>query len=347
MHDSALVTVIVPVYKVEQYLDACLESITSQTHRNLEIIVVDDGSPDACPKLCDAWAQRDARIHVIHKENGGLASARNAALPYATGSFLTFVDSDDIIAANFVEQMLANCIRENADVVMCGTKKLQEDGATVIEEERPRTQLIPSNQAVHSFLYREGCLTGAIWGKIFKAHLFDQGRKVSFPNGLNSEDYPVEAAIYHDMNAIYIDSEPLYGYRMRSGSICRPNDYVLPKGRREPAKLRPDVISIADLCCQTLISLGYSDNSALNYCMMQGRYDALYAYTRDGMAHRFTRPLRKELAHYAMPVYRDSHVPLSRKLKILLMSYVPELYVGMQGIGNIPSLIANVRKLVL
>ena len=344
MHDSALVTVIVPVYKVEQYLDACLESITSQTHSNLEIIVVDDGSPDACPKLCDAWAQRDARIHVIHKENGGLASARNAALPYATGEFLTFVDSDDIIATNFIERMLMDCIRENVDVVMCGTRKLQEDGTTIVEEERPRTQLIPSNQAVHSFLYREGCLTGAIWGKIFKAYLFDQGRKVSFPNGLNSEDYPVEAAIYHDMNAIYIDSKPLYGYRMRSGSICRPNDYALPKGRREPAKLRPDVISIADLCCRTLTNLGYSDKAALNYCMMQGRYDALYAYMRDGMAPRFTHSLRKELAHYAKPVYRDTHVPMSRKVKILLMSYVPKLYISMQRIGNILSASDATRK---
>ena len=332
MHDSALVTVVVPVYKVEQYLDACLESIVSQTYHNLEIIVVDDGSPDSCPKLCDQWAYRDSRIRVIHKENGGLASARNAALPCVSGEYITFVDSDDVIALNFVEHMLEDCLRENVDVAMCGTTRLQEDGTTIVTEERPHRQIIPSEQAIHAFLYREGCLTGAIWGKIFKAHLFDQGRKVSFPNGLNSEDYPVEAAIYHSMNAIYIDPEPLYGYRVREGSICRPTDSKVPRGHRIPSKPTPDVITIADLCCRVLTDLGYSDINALNYCRMQGRYDALYIYVQRGVARRYISPIRQELVHYAEYVYRDPNVSFSRKTKIWLMAHVPALYQWLQSL---------------
>lgn len=93
--NDPLISVIVPVYKVEKYLDECVESIVNQTYRNLEIILVDDGSPDNCPQMCDDWAKRDARIRVIHKENGGLSSARNAGLDVCTGEYISFIDSDD------------------------------------------------------------------------------------------------------------------------------------------------------------------------------------------------------------------------------------------------------------
>lgn len=104
--NNELVSVIVPVYKVEPYLDRCVASILAQTYPNLEVILVDDGSPDNCPALCDAWAQRDARIRVIHKKNGGQSDARNAGLDAASGAYISFVDSDDYIAENFIETLL-------------------------------------------------------------------------------------------------------------------------------------------------------------------------------------------------------------------------------------------------
>lgn len=103
--NNELVSVIVPVYKVEPYLDRCVASILAQTYPNLEVILVDDGSPDNCPALCDAWAQRDARIRVIHKKNGGLSDARNVGLDAASGAYISFVDSDDYIAENFIETL--------------------------------------------------------------------------------------------------------------------------------------------------------------------------------------------------------------------------------------------------
>lgn len=104
--NNELVSVIVPVYKVEPYLDRCVASILAQTYPNLEVILVDDGSPDNCPALCDAWAQRDARIRVIHKKNGGLSDARNVGLDAASGAYISFVDSDDYIAENFIETFM-------------------------------------------------------------------------------------------------------------------------------------------------------------------------------------------------------------------------------------------------
>ena len=105
MKVKSLVSVIVPIYKVEQYLDECVESIVNQTYKNLEIILVDDGSPDGCPQMCDEWLRKDGRIKVIHKKNGGLSSARNAGLDVATGEFVCFVDSDDFICLEALQKL--------------------------------------------------------------------------------------------------------------------------------------------------------------------------------------------------------------------------------------------------
>lgn len=107
--NEPLISVIIPVYGVEQYLDHCVESVTAQTYRNLEIILVDDGSKDHCPVMCDAWAGKDPRIHVVHKANGGLSSARNAGLDVATGEYIAFVDGDDWIEPTMLEPCWGGC----------------------------------------------------------------------------------------------------------------------------------------------------------------------------------------------------------------------------------------------
>lgn len=114
------VSIIVPVYKVEKYLDRCVESLVGQTLKNIEIILVDDGSPDGCPAMCDAWRRRDGRIKVIHKENGGLGFARNSGLEIACGRFVGFVDSDDYVAPDMFEKLFSAAMKENADIAMCG-----------------------------------------------------------------------------------------------------------------------------------------------------------------------------------------------------------------------------------
>ena len=118
--EDAKISVIVPVYKVEKYLDRCVESIVNQTYKNLEIILVDDGSPDDCPAMCDAWAKKDERIQVIHKENGGVSSARNRGIDAATGDYIGFVDSDDWIDHDMYEALIGALENTGSDVAMCG-----------------------------------------------------------------------------------------------------------------------------------------------------------------------------------------------------------------------------------
>ena len=125
--EEDLITIVIPIYKVENYLDKCVKSVINQTYKNLEIILVDDGSPDNCPKKCDEYEKKDTRIKVIHKENGGLSDARNAGIDIAKGKYITFIDSDDYIDSDYVEtyyNKIKNC---NYDVVVGGYKRVVDD----------------------------------------------------------------------------------------------------------------------------------------------------------------------------------------------------------------------------
>ena len=125
---ESLISIIVPVYKVENYLERCLISIIRQSYQNLEIILVDDGSPDDCPLLCDAWAEKDKRIRVIHKANGGLSDARNVGIDASHGDYLMFVDSDDYISLEMCQKLMNTAIIEDADIVSCNLYWTYGDG---------------------------------------------------------------------------------------------------------------------------------------------------------------------------------------------------------------------------
>ena len=131
MNGQSKISVIVPVYKVENFLDRCVESIVGQTYENLEIILVDDGSPDNCPAMCDKWAEKDGRIKVIHKENGGVSSARNAALDIVSGDYICFVDSDDWIDPGMYEFLYKNSQKYDADISCCGIFYDYDDGTRI------------------------------------------------------------------------------------------------------------------------------------------------------------------------------------------------------------------------
>ena len=121
-----LVSIIVPVYKVEDYLSRCVKSLIKQTYRNIEIILVDDGSPDRCPELCDFWVEQDDRIRVIHKKNGGLSDARNAGVSIAKGEYIIFVDSDDWVDDTFVESLYLGAYNTHSDICECEIIKTDE-----------------------------------------------------------------------------------------------------------------------------------------------------------------------------------------------------------------------------
>lgn len=150
MEHVPAISVVVPVYRVEPYLNRCIESILAQTFRDFELILVDDGSPDRCPQMCDEWAQRDNRIQVIHKKNGGLPDARNAGIAAATGAYLAFVDSDDWVEPDFLETLYQGMVGNGADVVQCAYRRVYEtrmqtyrNAPRVMDRAYIETELLP------------------------------------------------------------------------------------------------------------------------------------------------------------------------------------------------------------
>lgn len=208
------ISVIVPVYKVEQYLNRCIQSIVNQSYNDLEIVLVDDGSPDECPAICDSWAERDQRIKVIHKENGGLSSARNAGLDIATGDYIAFVDSDDYAASNMFEIMLDAAIRNNVDVACCG--RVRVSTASKVEMfTLPEEQVFTGEEAIKQLLIG-GAIEEAAWDKLYKADIFDKRR---FPDGEINEDIVQTIEILGACRQIVHVGRALYYYCENKNSI--------------------------------------------------------------------------------------------------------------------------------
>ena len=209
---DALVSIIVPVYQVEPYLADCLDSLLAQTYSNLEIILVDDGSTDGSGKLCDAYAERDGRVRVIHQKNAGLSAARNAGLVIARGDYYAFVDSDDVVSPFFVETLLGL----DADIAQCGFST-EEEGLA------PDDQCLPDS--VERLSGRDACealardRTGSytvVWNKLFRRRVFDDLR---FPQGKQHEDEFVSWQAFWSASRVAITEAPLYFYRQRPESI--------------------------------------------------------------------------------------------------------------------------------
>lgn len=207
------ISVIIPVYKVEDYLDECLRSVVGQTYRNLEIFLVDDGSPDRCPALCDAWAERDDRIRVIHKKNGGLSDARNAGLDVATGDFIAFVDSDDWVEPNFLEVLLTALKKEDADLGACAIQSVFPDRKEAWGCPR---YAVTDSEATLAMLYRDTAYPVAAWNKLYRRELWEELR---FPVGKICEDAFTTYQIVHRARKIVQIPEALYCYRIRPDSI--------------------------------------------------------------------------------------------------------------------------------
>ncbi len=179
-----MISVIVPVYGVEKYLNRCIESITKQTYKNLEIILVDDGSPDHCPELCDEWAERDFRIRVIHKANGGLSDARNAGMKAATGAYIGFVDSDDWIDPQMYERLVIAMKRNQCDIAACGVKMVWESGLSDrILIMTPDCVL--NRKEAQKALLEENLIKQPVWYKLYKT---DCIKHVFFDVGYCHED---------------------------------------------------------------------------------------------------------------------------------------------------------------
>lgn len=266
METKPLISVIVPIYKVEKYLVRCINSIINQTYSNLEIILVDDGSPDSCGKICDDFSTADARIYTIHKTNGGLSSARNAGLDSAHGEYIGFVDSDDYIEPNMYETMYKAIIETDAEIAACGIIRENEETHAAKLIRCPHTQKIYTDEEALKEIFLSRNLGIGVWSKLYSRQVF---QNIRFPIGETNEDAAILMQSILGRKLVHTAC-PSYHYMVRQGSIT----YRYDSGNTSDLwNHNLQICKSVDEQCPALKKV------ALYYCV-QSMFGALCAYEK-------------------------------------------------------------------
>ena len=297
-----LISVIIPVYRVENYLKRCVDSVLAQTYSHMEIILVDDGSPDECPRICDAYAEADSRVRVIHQENAGLSGARNTGIEMAEGTYLAFVDSDDYLAPGFLESLYRACRETGSDLSVCRWEYVR--GEEIPQRGTGKVSVYTGREMLEKLYCPDGAYFVVAWNKLYRRELFAE---IRYPLGRIHEDEAVTYRIYdRAQRAAYVDSS-LYGYFVAPSSITRgfnPKrmdwvtavaermDYFEKKGYRE--LMVPGLQAFADSSID--IYFGLRDFLPGS----EAQQEQIRAYVREGLRRvraygRF--PLRTEIGY--------------------------------------------------
>ena len=233
-----LISVIVPVYNVEEYMCECVDSVCSQTYRHLEIILVDDGSADGCPALCDDYALKDRRIKVIHQRNRGLSEARNIGYEASNGKYIAFVDADDITFDTYIEELYRLITKNNAQIAACAyTRVLREPEAG--DHANAESYVITSGKMLKEWHGRRKKIETVVWNKLYNRQIFAdfKGGNI-FPEGKTHEDVYTSHLLAATAETIAVTDKKLYYYRRREASISRACTKEAAKGDLEAQRAR-------------------------------------------------------------------------------------------------------------
>lgn len=306
MENRDKISIVIPMYNVEQYLDNCLNSIVNQTYRNIEIILVDDGSPDNSGTIADEWALKDQRIKVIHKSNGGLSDARNVGVDHATGNYIMFVDSDDVVDKRICQHLLDISLKNNTDISICDAFHIFDNnelsftmGDNVI--------VYKPNEAINNMWYQHSFLPSA-WGKLYKKEIFKQSR---FTKGIIFEDIDIMHELFYQANSISYSNAKLYGYIHHEGSITTK---VFDK---------KDVV-ILDICQKLIDFANNHDKSLVASAKAYSVTGALRVFLNVPNTNEFSFAKQKAqntLSLYAKDVLKDKNIRKKSKYAIILYLY--------------------------
>lgn len=307
--DRPMISVIVPVYKIEPYLRPCVDSILAQTYDALEVILVDDGSPDGCPAICDEYEAADARVTVLHKENGGLSDARNAGLRAAKGDYVAFVDGDDVLAKTFLERLVS----AGADIAQCGFCREGEDALAAdasFETFSGREMLRRMNMDA------DGAYT-VVWNKLWRRELLED---CFFPVGRQHEDEFFTWRVYWRAASCAVTDAPLYYYRRREDSI-------MDRGF-SPRSL--DAVDALQERAETLRAEGDEELAVLT--------EAVLCHRLRGMMRDIRRALPAKRGEYRRlmgqayrTVLRSGDVDRKKKISLTVQRISPALYRVLRG----------------
>ena len=301
-----LISVIVPVYKVEPYLDRCIRSIVDQTYRNLEIILVDDGSPDRCGEMCDAWAAKDSRIRVIHKENGGAGLARNVAMDMASGIFLSFIDSDDYIAPQMYEHLIG-LMEEDVDIAECELLETAGDEAPLDTPAGARVLTCTAGKAMAHHI-RDRIFRQTPPNKLYRRATVGD---IRFPVGNRIDDEFFTYRVIARCRRLAHSDRRMYAYRQQPGSVMHLS-FAL--SRLQAVDAKEQRLELLEQQFPELVPLAKTN---LWYtCLYQGQM-ALRHLSREEQHSAFAR-LRAALDAHPLTDAELGSLPLKRRVWPLL-----------------------------
>lgn len=312
MDEKELISVIVPVYNVRPYLERCFNSIVDQSYRNLEIILVDDGSTDGSGELCDELATRDSRVRVIHKANGGLGSARNAGIETATGSILSFVDSDDWIKPEMYASMQNSLRQDEAQIAACGIQRVTETGEISYYNENLEEKIVYSTEEALRELPRNERLSNSMCNKLFCKETL-QGLRIN--EGIAYEDNPFTPQCIARADRITYRAEPFYCYYERQGSISRKEFSMREFDRVTADRMRLEFYHEQYPQCEDAAAIAYIGTCLKVYYLSEKNRESVER------RNQLAQELRKTILRYP-------DLPFTRKqrAKAALFLQSPRLY---------------------
>ena len=310
------ISVIVPVYKVEPYLHQCVDSILGQTFPDFELILVDDGSPDGCPAICDEYAQMDSRVKVIHKENDGLSSARNAGLDIAEGEYIAFVDSDDWIHPEMLDTMQNRMQQHYADVAICGVESVYEDASKIVHH--TLTDAVLSQEDMVDKLSTQAWYYIIACNKLYRKKIFEELR---YPEGYIHEDAAIIHRIIGLCKCVVTVEQPFYNYRQTGNSIMR----------RELNIQRTDNLSaLADR-----VQYAFTKKWSRVFSITAERYvhaffDYYFRFPRTKENEKYFRRMDDSLKKTLPYILKSSTVSIRHKIYLSVIRLNPKIYSAMK-----------------
>ena len=320
--NNELVSIIVPIYNVEKYLDSCIDSIINQTYSNLEVILVDDGSPDNCPNICDEWKIKDSRIKVIHKKNGGLSDARNEGLKNSTGKFVCFVDSDDYIDKSFVEKLLSCIIENDVKISQCNYIKFNDDSNSLDKIIGNYGTSIDSNKLIEQITLGDSKNT-VTWNKMYSKELFNN---IKFPKGKIHEDEFTTYKLFSLVDKVGQVEDCLYYYRQTDNSIMHQKFNVKRLDYLTALEERIEFFKT--------YNKNFYINTLKNYLEINRNY-LIFTKKFITNSNNYQSTINKNFNKYLKEFNNIKNISRKEKIKIKLIKTSPTLYYYAKRINNL------------
>lgn len=303
MRNEELISIIIPIFNMSKYLEKCIDSVINQTYKNLEIILIDDGSTDNSGEICDRYLQKDNRIKVVHQKNQGVSAARNEGLKHATGYYIGFVDPDDFIESKMYE-IIINDIKENqCDIGICGIRSKNEDDIT-LKEDRKQENIVMNKKKFLNILIQDKMIATSVWDKVFKSELIKEKRFNE--KRVVGEDFELILEVINNkkIKAVY-NSSCLYNYLIREKSASRKQD----------DKQAIDILEVNDNLLK-IVQIEYPDLQDLVIERILKKENMILKKYR--ISQKIKEKIKIDIRIKEKIYFKSKYIPLKNKVKYIL-----------------------------